>query len=200
MKTTPIHTWKLYSTTMSRRGRWRNQQQRQDQTEKFLPRRGSYQNGDYGEIANGGPRLGSYHVTHPTPNAHRHQPIPPHVHNPPYPQYERLYQRPSYPDLRRLKQHLLVCLKELDWLLETENGNTNREFQMDWRPETEVLIPQIEGGIQMIWAWGHERPASEVNGEMEDWNRCGGEATMGGVKRRAEEMGEEVEHDDEGVR
>jgi len=71
---------------------------------------------------------------------------------------------------------------------------------MDWRPETEVLIPQIEGKMQMIWAWGHERPASEVNGEMEDWNRCGGEATMGGVKRRAEEMGEEVEHDDEGVR
>jgi len=206
MKPTPIHTWELVTTTMSRRGRRRrNQKQLQDQLEgpprEWQPRRGSHQTGNYGQIANGGPRLGSYQVTHSNPNPDRQQPIPPLVHNPTSPQYERPYERPSHSDLRRLKKHLLVCLEQLEeWLSETENGDRMqiREARMDWRPETELLIPQIEGGMQMTWAWGHERPALRVSGEMGHWNTYGG--GVGSGKRRAEEMGDEVEDGNEGIR
>lgn len=91
-----------------------------------------------------------------------------------------------------------------DWLSKAENGDRIQggDGQMDWRPENEVLIPQVEGGVQMRWAWGHERPDSRVWGEMEDWNKCGGEGggSAGSGERRREEMGKGVEEDDEGVR
>jgi hypothetical protein len=55
----------------------------------------------------------------------------------------------------RLKQLLLDCLEELEERY-LEEARQDWDQEMDWRREAEVLIPQMDVGMQ--WAWGHERP------------------------------------------
>lgn len=47
---------------------------------------------------------------------------------------------------------------------------------MDWKPEAELVIPQIDGGMQ--WAWGHIRPEDRAYSGT-------GTVTGTGTKRRA---------------
>jgi hypothetical protein len=57
---------------------------------------------------------------------------------------------------QRLIEYLEKSLRELEeWYPEAETQGC----EMDWKPEVEVLIPQVEGGMQ--WAWGHESPVVE---------------------------------------
>ena len=150
---------------MSRKGRWwRNQQRR---NEEFRPRGSNQsQHNQNGDKPLKGSRLGSYHVTHP------HQPkhIPPAHDNVPLQRellrHDHPYKRPHTTssttiDFRfrsqqlklRLIEYLEKSLRELEeWYPEAET----HDCEMDWKPEVEVLIPQMDGGMQ--WAWGHERP------------------------------------------
>jgi len=50
---------------------------------------------------------------------------------------------------------------------------------MDWRPEAQVLIPQMDGGMQ--WAWGHERPDSSPGAANIGRKRKASEGQMNGV-------------------
>jgi len=150
---------------MSRKGRWRRNQQRQN--EEFAPRGFNQSHRPRnGNESPKSPELDSYHVTHahkPTPSPPVDKILPPqrqpHRHDHPY-------ERPHITSLtsldfrlrsQQLKQRLVDYLeKSLGELEEWYPEAETQEGQMDWKPEVEVVVPQVDGGMQ--WAWGHERP------------------------------------------
>jgi hypothetical protein len=146
---------------MSRKDRWRRNYQHSDNDTQ----QGSNQNQHQflnDEETRESPRLGSYLVTtmqrpRTSPNPFLQSPASQAESAP----YDHPYERSSrdYKSFRprstRLKQLLLDCLEELeDWYPEDKTQNWDQE--MDWRHEAQVLIPQMDTGMQ--WAWGHERP------------------------------------------